>query len=148
MCPHLIQILNYIYWTIYLKVILIALKLKCCCSTVENAEPHGISELMRKILQDKNVGVICCCFLVCTMQPRGGCPFHLLSPCLGQAGDTIRLIIELALITLLLPWWLMILQSLEPPGAKNAHLSDVHSVVEVKWTLKSQTTNAYYSVLL
>lgn len=42
----------------------------------------------------------------------------------------------------------MILQSLEPPGAKNAHLSDVRSAVEVKLALKSQATNAYGSVLL
>lgn len=66
-----------------------------------------------------------------------------LSTCLGQAEDTIRLIIKLALIKLLLPWWLMILQGFEPPGAKNAHLSDVRSAVEVKLSLKSQTTNAY-----
>lgn len=70
-------------------------------------------------------------------------PCSSLLPCLGQAEDTIRLIIKLALIKLLLPWWLMILQSLEPPGAKNAHLSDARSAVEVKLTLKSQTTNAY-----
>lgn len=71
-----------------------------------------------------------------------------LSPCLGQAEDTIRLITKLALIKLLLPWWLMILQSLEPPGPKNAHLSDVRSAVAVKLTLKSQTTNDYGPVLL
>lgn len=42
----------------------------------------------------------------------------------------------------------MILQSLEPPGAKNAHLSDVHHAVEVELTLKSRAANAYGSVLL
>lgn len=42
----------------------------------------------------------------------------------------------------------MILQSLKTPGAKNAHLSDVHRAVEVKLTLKSQTTNGYVFVLL
>lgn len=69
--------------------------------------------------------------------------YSSLSPCLGQAEDTIRLIIKLALIKLLLPWWLMILQSLEPPGDKHAHLSDARRAAEVKLTLKSQTTNAY-----
>lgn len=42
----------------------------------------------------------------------------------------------------------MILQSLEPPGDKYAHLSDARRAVEVKLTLKSQNTNAYYSVVL
>lgn len=77
-----------------------------------------------------------------------GSPYSSLSPCPGQAEDTIRLITKLALIKLLLPWWLMILQSLEPPGAKNAHLSDVHHAVEVELTLKSRAANAYGSMLL
>lgn len=40
----------------------------------------------------------------------------------------------------------MILQSLEPPGAKNAHLLDVCRAAEVKLTLKSQTTNVYWDL--
>lgn len=87
-------------------------------------------------------------FFASTVQRKRRIPYLSLSPCLGQTEDTIRLITKLALIKLLLPWWLMILQSLEPPGAKNAHLSDVRSAVEVKLTLKSQTTNAFGSVLL
>lgn len=55
---------------------------------------------------------------------------------------------KIGLDEITLPQWLMILQSLEPPGTKNAHLSDVRSAAEVKLTLKSQTTNAYGSVLL
>jgi len=87
-------------------------------------------------------------FFAETMQTERRILYLSPSPCVGQAEDTIRLITKLALIKLLLPWWLTILQSLEPPGAKNAHLSDVRGAVEVKLTLKSQTANAYGSVLL
>lgn len=61
------------------------------------------------------------------MYPKRRSPYLSLLIRLGQEEDTIKLITKLALIKLLLPWWLMILQSLEPPGAKNAHLSDVRS---------------------
>lgn len=80
------------------------------------------------------------------MYPKRRGPYLSLLVGLGQEEDTVKLITKLALIKLLLPWWLMILQSLEPPGAKNAHLSDVRSAV--KLTLKSQNTNAYGSVVL
>lgn len=118
---------------------------------VSNGEPHGISELMRKdIVRDykKNALKSFVVFCMHHANQMEGSPYSSLSPCPGQAEDTIRLITKLALIKLLLPWWLMILQSLEPPGAKNAHLSDVHHAVEVELTLKSRAANAYGSVLL
>lgn len=70
-------------------------------------------------------------------------PHSLLSLYQGQSEDTIRLIIKQGLIKLLLPPWLMTLQSLQPPGARNAHLLDVRSTADVKLALKLRRANAY-----
>lgn len=42
----------------------------------------------------------------------------------------------------------MTLQSLEPPGAENAHLSDVRIAEGIELTWISQTTKAYGPVVL
>lgn len=94
------------------------------------------SLLGERLLRDEIICIVC-------VQHADSMPYSL-SSCQGQSEDTIRLIIKQVLIKLLLPRWLMTLQSLEPPpGARNAHLLDVCSTADVKLALKLRSTNAY-----